>query len=361
MAAPTGVLWDRDPHTKAKHDMLAQYLNAWFPIIASSWASTGATFADAFAGPGEYANGGWGSPIIALQAAGRPDVAKHPTELRMVFVEKDPGRHAHLNGLIDRLRLRSAGRTTISTVQGPCQSELVPVLDRVGAWGGPMFVNLDGWGVDTPYAILSRIGQNRSSEVLITFQSQWFTRFATLEDVEAGDAVFGETGWRDVAHHPTATKKAFLVNRYLGRLRDAGFPHTLTFEMFDEGGRALLLVFGTTNPLGVEKMKDAMWSVDKVSGQRFRDPRDVNQLTFEAIGDNPDLTLLRSQILEQLQKGPATLAGLKEFALMATMFKKSHVDPAVGVLRSAGKVERVAGRTHEQVIVRLAAPRLFDA
>jgi len=339
--------------------MLGRYLNAWFPIIAKGWSSTGATYADGFAGPGEYANGGWGSPIIALKAATRADVAKHSTDLRMVLVEKEAMRLAHLNDLVDRLGL-SGDCTSVTNVHGMCATDLLPTLDRVGAWRGPMFVNLDGWGVDTPYTIVERVGRGRSSEVLITFQTQWFTRFATLKDIDAGDVVFGETGWREVDHQPTDAKKRFLVDRYLGRLRHAGFAYTLTFEMVDEGGHALLLVFGTGNCLGVEKMKDAMWAVDKVSGQRFRDPRDVNQLAFEAMDSHPDLTLLRHQVLERLQPGPATLEGLKDFALMETVFKKAHVDPAVRTLEQAGRVERVSARLHEDVVVRLAAGRLFD-
>jgi three-Cys-motif partner protein len=361
MAAPTTLLWDRDPHTEAKHAMLSHYLNAWFPIIASRWASTGATFADAFAGPGEYTDGAAGSPIIALRAANRTDVARHPTTLRMVLVEKDGRRLQHLLGLIDRLHLRRSG-VEITPVHGTCETDLLPALDRVAALDGPMFVNLDGWGVDTPYAVVERVGAGRSAEVLITFEAQWFTRFANLDDVAAGDRVFGETGWRAVAKelNPSA-KKHFLVERYRNRLRDAGFPYALTFEMIDEGGHALFLVFGTGNPLGVEKMKDAMWRVDKVGGQRFRDPRDVNQLTFELVDSDPDLTLLKRQLLDQLDSGATTLAALKEFALIETIFKATHVDPAIRDLERRHKVERGSARSHEDVSVRLAPPSLFDS
>ncbi|MEJ7765973.1 MAG: three-Cys-motif partner protein TcmP [Acidimicrobiales bacterium] len=108
MAAPTTLLWDRDPHTRAKHDMLSKYLDAWFPIIASSWRSTGATYAEGFAGPGEYANGGLGSPILALQAASR-EVSKHATELRMIFVEERRDRLEHLKALVEKLGLAASG------------------------------------------------------------------------------------------------------------------------------------------------------------------------------------------------------------------------------------------------------------
>jgi hypothetical protein len=118
--------------------------------------------------------------------------------------------------------------------------------------------------------------------------------------------------------------------------------YTLTFEMVDEGGNGLFLVFGTDSLLGVEKMKDAMWSVDKVRDQRFRDPRDLSQLTFEAIDSDPDLALLSQQLLARLQAGPKSLEDLKGYALRETMFKKAHTDPAVRRLEVAGRWNEAA-------------------
>jgi three-Cys-motif partner protein len=258
MAVPKTLLWDREPHTKAKHDMLGVYLGAWFPIIASRYADTGATCAEGFSGPGEYTDHSEGSPLIALRAANTPEVAKHSTTLRMVLVEERADRLDHLVALIDAKHLRRAGRD-ITPICGTCEADLLPALDQVGAWAGPLFVNLDGWGVDTPYDIVRRVGASKSSEVMITFGPQFFTRFAALEDLSAGDIVFGEAGWRDVADVGDGpAKKQFLVDRYRARLHDAGFIFTLTFEMLDEGGHGLFLVFGTANRLGLEKMKDAM-------------------------------------------------------------------------------------------------------
>jgi hypothetical protein len=57
--------WDYPPHTKAKHDMLASYLDGWYPILAS-WEGK-LLFLDGFAGRGRYVTGEEGSPIIALK------------------------------------------------------------------------------------------------------------------------------------------------------------------------------------------------------------------------------------------------------------------------------------------------------
>jgi hypothetical protein len=70
--------------------------------------------------------------------------------------------------------------------------------------------------------------------------------------------------------------------------------------------------------------------------------------------------LIKSQLLDQLDSGPTTLAALNEFALIETIFKATHVDPAVRDLERRHKVERGSGRSHQVVSVRLAPLSLFD-
>ena len=299
MAVPTDVVWGRDPHTEAKHQILRCYLDAYFPIMAGRWASTGISFVDAFAGPGEYSDGSAGSPILALRATRRAAVQESHTQIHLIFVEKEPDRYEHLIELLNGETVPSYCHVT--TKKGRCEKVLIPALDQMGLWGGPMFVNFDGWGVDTPLDMVRRVGQGKAPEVLVTFHSQWFERFAGEEDVSAGDRVFGDRRWRAVKGCRTpADKKRFLVAQYRERLVDCNFQFQLTFELVDEGGHPLLLVFGTNNQLGIEKMKDAMWRVDREFGSRFRDPRDPNQLEFDLSDADPNLVLLRQQLLERI-------------------------------------------------------------
>src|SRR5579872_5858597 len=99
MAVPTAIVMDRDPHTEAKHRILGNYLAAYFPIMTSRFADEGLCFVDAFAGSGEYTDGGEGSPLIALRTATRPEVTGSGCALDFVFIEANPGRMAHLRQL----------------------------------------------------------------------------------------------------------------------------------------------------------------------------------------------------------------------------------------------------------------------
>src|SRR6266487_4348892 len=62
---PKSTEWAREPHTKAKHDLIQKYLGGWFPILGSS--NDRIVFLDGFAGPGAYAEGEMGSPLLAIE------------------------------------------------------------------------------------------------------------------------------------------------------------------------------------------------------------------------------------------------------------------------------------------------------
>jgi hypothetical protein len=56
------TVWEMEPHTQAKHDILSGYLSAWLPIMSKY--NERLVYVDGFAGPGVYTNGEPGSPII---------------------------------------------------------------------------------------------------------------------------------------------------------------------------------------------------------------------------------------------------------------------------------------------------------
>jgi hypothetical protein len=138
-----------------------------------------------------------------------------------------------------------------------------------------------------------------------------------------------------------------------------GFPLHLTFELVDEKGHELLLVFGTGNSRGMEKMKDAMWRVDPVTGSRFRDPRDPNQMQLDLSESDPNLALLSQQILVELESGPKSMEALQNFALLETVYKKVHAKKAVDTLESNHKVDCQHAKAYSDYIVTLAPPSLF--
>ena len=228
MATPKEILWDPAPHTRAKLQVLGGYLDAWFPILSSRFGSI--TYVDGFAGPGEYIDRTAGSPLIALRAAMRAAESQRGTAIHLVLVERNPERFRYLSALVKRNQTGLAN-LAVELINGSCETSVLPALNRLGAWDGPIFANLDGWGVDSPFSIIERLGRSRSTEVLVTLEAQWFTRFAGSKDPVAGDRVFGNPEWREVASKPSRGKETFLVDLYLERLGHAGFSYNHAFKL----------------------------------------------------------------------------------------------------------------------------------
>src|SRR6266446_6866984 len=111
MTAPKTTIWPLLPHTRAKHEILSRYLDAWLPILSRGQFPT-MLYIDGFAGPGVYSNGEDGSPIIAIKralAVGIPVT----TQLHFFFVEKDPARAQVLKELVDAMALPKNFHVTV--------------------------------------------------------------------------------------------------------------------------------------------------------------------------------------------------------------------------------------------------------
>ena len=362
MPLPSGVLWDADPHTLAKHRLLEKYLAAWLPTLLQGGFS-GATYAEGFAGAGIYKGGEPGSPVIALRA-----ILSHHALLAagrtvdVVLVEEHAGRRAELrrqmDGALARATAVPAG-LNIEYVPGDQAQVLLPSLERIGAMRRPVFAFLDSFGgPDVPLDLARRIGTAPASEILVTFGTSFLIRFCTVEGHQAdGDRVFGGRQWRQVATLPAQEKKPFLVATYRESLRRAGFKFVISFEMLDEKGHDLHLVFGTAHRAGLEKMKNAMWTVDPIGGVRFRDPRDPHQgmLDFTI---NPDLGPLARSVLSELLNGPRTLSQLKDHALFETIYRPPHARTVVQDLLRRGTVQRkpVRGHLTDATVIELPGP-----
>jgi three-Cys-motif partner protein len=111
------VTWEREDHTKAKHDLLLAFFNKWVSIHSEHFAKRGAGLVriyDGFAGPGVYSGGESGSPLILMRAlCTNPNLHKRWQAVRyeLHFVEKDSARAAMLQRQTAGVRDGDARRT----------------------------------------------------------------------------------------------------------------------------------------------------------------------------------------------------------------------------------------------------------
>src|SRR5918912_1023284 len=289
VATPKTLVWDRDAHTAAKHDLLRRYLEAWTPILLQRFPRV--TYAEGFAGPGIYNGGEPGSPVIALDVflhrRGLLDAGK---SLSMVLIDESRPRIEHLRGQLDDALARHGrpqpATLSIVTQEGACGDRLHAELTKADAFGQPIFAVLDSFGgPDIPFDLLMAIA-------------------------------------------------------YRETLNMAGFAHSLTFEMIDEAGHALFLIFGTNGPRGLEKMKDAVWRVDPIAGVSYRDPRDQDQTLLDLVAET-DKPSLGRMLLAELGDRTIDVEALRQYALFETVYRPEHVIPTVRGLISDGVLETV--------------------
>lgn len=352
MSGSKQIPWEADPHTKAKHALYTQYLSKWMPIMIRGWGAN-ITYAEGFAGPGVYLDGSPGSPVIALKTlVSDPDIRTLVQQggIRFVFVDHDQRCVDMLSGELAKAakpvpldRLGHYG-IHLRVEKGECESDLGRLLARENAWERPILAVLDTWGGAVSYDLVRSIADNPSSEVIITMQPQYFSRFAKADEVTHGDRVFGSRDWREVDAQPPENKDRWLLQRYRDTVKSAGFSHVLDFELIDQRGHSLFLVFGTTHKKGLIKMKEAMWEVDDVAGVGYRDPRDPHQQTL-AIELEPNTAPLRRLIADHLRTQPdqrSPILELREFALYNTVFKESQVMPVVREMIARNELTRAA-------------------
>ena len=327
MAAPKTTIWDIEPHTRAKHEILKCYLQAWTPILTQGGFPE-IMYVDGFSGPGRYSKGEDGSPIIALRAA-LDHSDRITARIRFVFVERDKKRARVLEEIVGETDIPDNFR--VDVIPGETfEAAFGRILDSYGNKGRglpPTFAFIDpfGWS-GAPFSVVQRIMNHPSCEVLLTFMYEEINRFLSHPDQQENfDAFFGTPDWREgLRLSDPRTRNRFLHDLYREQLRDAaGAKYVRSFQMRNERDVVDYYLFYATNSLlGLKKMKEAMWKVDEKGEFRFSDATDPDQpLLFN---EEPQFDVLRHQLLSRFGGQEASVGEIEEFVLAETAFRESH-------------------------------------
>ena len=328
MAAAKKTVWSLDPHTRAKHEILRRYLQAWTPIL-SLGGFPSIAYVDGFAGPGCYSEGQDGSPIIAIKAA-LEHQAKLKGNVSFLFIEKEKDRaerlEEHVAGLAlpNNFQVRIVGGVTFE--QG-IRENLLDVHKKQAKQVPPTFAFIDPFGwTGVPFSLVREILASPSCEVLINFMFEEINRFIALPNQEANfDSLFGTGEWRQMRALTDANaRRAFLYGLYLQQLRAAaGAKYVRSFEMRnDKDVTDYFLFFATNNPKGLAQMKEAMWTVDQSGEFRFSDA--TNQAQTLLFTPKPDFDELRRMVTARFAGKVATVGEVEDFVLADTPYRETH-------------------------------------
>lgn len=338
MAAPRETIWELEPHTRAKHEILKRYLQAWM-VILSQGRFPELLYVDGFAGPGEYKVG---SPIIALDTAlaYRPPLT---AKVHFLFVDKDVERANHLRTLIAQ---RTLPANFSVTVEGGVSFEEAferrySSFVRSGRLM-PTFAFIDPFGwTGAPLSLVRKILGQKNCEVFINFMYEEINRFIGHPDqVQNFDSFFGTDTWKScVAERDPRQRNRCLHDLYLRQLNQIA-RYVRSFEMSNARDVTdYFLFYATSELLGLKKMKEAMWKVDESGEFRFSDATDPNQLVlFEKA---PSVPTLQKHIRSACGGRDIRVGDIETSVLVDTAFRESHYKKILKALETDGHLKIV--------------------
>lgn len=338
MSAPENTLWEIEPHTKAKHQILRRYLGAWFGILGPRHSRI--IYLDGFSGPGRYQNGECGSPIIAIEIALSHNEKERLQEVIFVFVEEREDRFFHLKNEIQLLNLPKNFHIHIQ--QNEFENSLEDILDELSNQGeriAPTFAFIDPFGFKgAPFYLIERLLANDKTEVFINFMIDAVNRFLDHRDDIIRQHIIQLLGTNDIEEILNCrggVRIDLIRDRYYRQLRTiANFVRY--FEMRDQNNRRIYyLFFATNNRLGHVKIKEAFWHVDNQTGYRFSDATNPNQLVLFEIDPFNEL----SEILSKKFEGETKLVEeIRLFVEDKTPYITTHMKKSLCHLESAGRI-----------------------
>jgi len=286
-------------------------------------------FIDGFAGPGEYAGGEEGSPLIALRALYDHHFKEAiKAEVAYVFVENNEERAGHLESLLEEIRAELPANASFQVVTGDFEETVGQALSdlaREGKQLAPAFVMVDPFGVSgLPMELIGRILENPKSEVYVSFMYESMHRFVGAPEFEEHlDSLFGTNRWRAAIDLEGDERRRFLYDLYEAQLKAAGAEHVIHFDLY-EGNRLIYgIFFGTQHIKGSDKMKEAIWKVAPDGGFEFRGSKS-GQLELNV--SEPEFEVLRAQLLERFSGQIVDVRNVLDFvASDATDFHRGQV------------------------------------
>ena len=322
-----------DPHTEAKHQILKKYLQAWLPIISRNHGRV--VYVDGFAGPGEYIGAKDGSPIIAIkEVAGHKLRDQMKAEFIFLFIEERQDRCEHLKQMLSTLKIPTGLKVEFSVECGKFDEVVGGLLDKFDkekAKLAPTFIFIDPFGFSgVPLNLIKRIMANPHCEVLITFMYEEIVRFMSLASNEKHlDGLFGTDKWRVINANKKLSSDERLLefhNLYQSQLsKEAGIKFVRSFMMVNQNNKPdYFLFFGTNHPLGLEKMKEAMWRIDKGGSFQFSDAT-YNPKQAVLFEPTPNYVRLKKDILAEYKGKKIKIEDLEVFVITKTAFITSHI------------------------------------
>jgi len=269
------VVWRREAHTEAKHELLRAFFAKWVSVHSEFFSKRGngvVRVYDGFAGPGVYAGGEQGSPLILLDSLlqnPRLQTRWGSVSYDFQFVEKHRGRATKLEEQLSAIEARARHEGNWSerlawTVTCGRYEDHVPGPPK--AVRTALFLFLDPFGYShSPMTLTCELIQQPKSDTLIFLPLSFVNRFRGREGQESAmDRFFGTSEWRTVPDG--ASRPAALRELFEQQLRSSGLRWVKAFQLRPEGSNEYWIVGGSDHLQGYASIKEGFWAADPING-----------------------------------------------------------------------------------------------
>jgi three-Cys-motif partner protein len=338
MTKPMESLWDIGPHTKAKHEILERYLDAWFPILSAY--NQRIIYLDGFCGPGRYKGGEDGSPIIAIKKALNHFGKLQDRKISFIFIDERKDRIEHLRSEIASMTIPS--NFSIFTEVSEFEKTVSQILRDLKSKNlnlAPTFAFIDPFGFKgVPFSLVKELLNNPKTEVFINIMADFINRFVEHPDANTRQHIVELFG-SDQALELIANggdRLETLRQLYQTQLQTCA-KYVRYFEMQNEQGRLIYyLFFASKHPLGFVKIKEAFWKVDPESGFHFSDKTNPAQMILFSVDPSHDLVKTIGQKFSGQQ---AIVSQVKQFVEEDTSYIAKHMRQALNIMEDEGKIQ----------------------
>ena len=342
------LLLNDSPHTEAKHQLYGYYLDAWLPILIRGRMPR-VRIVDGFAGPGRYkVTNREGSPQVAIRAILENDtlepVLHDNRRILLQFIDERSDRARHLEKELATLPTKPIFRFEVK--QGDFASVWSDEMDRIEAAGArlePTLLFIDGFGyAGFPLRLLTRARRYTSCEVLINFAWNSINQWAINDPSKHGalNELYGGDRWRPgIGIANPWLREQFFLSQYQQALAEEGWRGT-SFRMLNENNQTSYhLVFGTTNPKGMEVFKRAAWRVAPDGLFQFSDLRPQAQSGFlRDMTEDIVVNELKTQLMESFSEKQVRRNDLNTFASWHPVALSKHLTRALRELLTQGAI-----------------------
>lgn len=333
MATPKETIWERAPHTAAKHQILEWYLQAWFPILGKHHKRI--VYLEGFAGPGEYTEGEVGSPLKAIDVA-LEQKAHLQYEIVFYFIEAREDRADHLRKLVEEREDGLPDTFRVIVEQGEFAPKFSGLLDDIESKGlglAPTFALIDPFGfAGLPMGLIHRLLSYKRTEAFINFAIDPVNRFLSHPDDKVRAHMVELFGVSEDALDATAAARdrfTDLRELYQQQLCRAA-KYVRYFTMKGPNDKPIYdLFFASNHPKGLEKMKEAMWRADPDGTFRFSDATDPQQAVLFEAGALSAEQLLAEIVKEFGDQKAAVVETVETWVLERTPFLAPHMRKAL--------------------------------